>query len=122
MANLDRVYAGNVNSFGHLLDRLVVENIKLTNFLKRMEAEQRKEKPDSDLIVRLDLGHRKSNEARSVIKNEIDRLLSDVMAAGEYRIIEETRTWTTPNDPQDASVEEDASGDKLELKKYMENK
>ncbi len=100
----DKIYAGNVNSFGHLLDRLVVENIKLTNFLTRMQQEQRQEKPDAELIARLDLGHRKSNECRSVVKNELDNLLSDVMNAGHYRIIEETRTWITKNEADDPTT------------------
>ncbi len=94
-----KVYVQNVNSFSHLLDRLCIENIKLADFVRRLELEQRKgDLCDPEVVNRLYRSTRLSNEARSYVKNQIDQLLSDVMKSGEYNTLEEMRTALLPND------------------------
>lgn len=97
------LYTQNIDSFSHLMDRLVVENIKLADYVRRMEMEQ--EKPDEErnlkLIDRLYRGLRLANEARASAKNKLDQLLSKVIAAGEYHVLSEVRTFRLPGDTRE---------------------
>lgn len=100
MSYTGRLYTQNIDSFSHLVDRLIVENIKLADYVRRMEMEQ--EKPDGErdlkLIDSLYRGLRLANEARASAKNHLDQLLSKVMASGQYHVLSEIRTFRLPGD------------------------
>lgn len=101
MINNPKLHVQNVNSFSHLLDRLCIENIKLGDFTRRLELEQRKDNADLELINNLYRGMRLSNETRAYLKNQLDKLLHDVIADGKYDTLEEIRTHVLPDDPKE---------------------
>jgi hypothetical protein len=91
----NQIFIQSVDSMGHLIDRLVVENIKLYDFQRRIEIEQAVIEGERDNKAISDL-YRKTccaNEARAAVKNKIDNLLSEAIRAGDYRIMQETRTF-----------------------------
>jgi len=96
MSERKHVHIQSVDSIGHLVDRLVVENIKLAEFTRRIEVEQRKDDCDTNLVNRLYTGLRLANEARAYIKNSIDECISRAINAGEYHILREVRTHRLP--------------------------
>jgi len=111
----NKLYIQNVDSFSHLLDRLCIENIKLADFVRRIEFEQRNDSQDLELIDRLYRGLKLANESRSHIKNKLDKFLHDVINEGNYRVLEEVRTAVLPEDQDEANLEERIMGQKPEL-------
>lgn len=102
MVNSPDLYVQNINSFSHLLDRLCIENIKLGDFTRRLELEQRKgDQADTNLVNNLYRSMRLANESRGYVKNAIDKLLHKVIASGRYETLEEIRTHALPDDPQE---------------------
>lgn len=83
----------NVNTFADLLDRLIIEVNKLSYFENRKREEHLKKFPDNELIVKLDHASRNCCELRSVLKNEINKLLGEILESGEYKVLEEPRTF-----------------------------
>ena len=82
-----------VTSMGELIDRLIVEDHKLGHFERAKAAEQKKENPDANLIVRWDKASRTANEKRSIIKGAIDKMFAKAIKEGKYSPIEEMRTF-----------------------------
>jgi len=122
MSYEDKLYVQNVNSFSHLLDRLTVENIKLADFVRRMEIEQSRDKEDLEAINRLYKGLRLANEARAAVKNKLDQLLSDVMKAGCYHVLSEQRTFRLPTDSNnDDIVTREDPGAEFHESKHMKD-
>ncbi len=116
MSYTGTLYTQNIDSFAHLIDRLVVENIKLADFVRRLEMEQESPNGERDLkrIDRLYKGLRGANEARASAKNHLDKLLSDVMAAGEYHVLSEVRTFRLPGDTQEDIQPRKEPGDEFQ--------
>jgi len=83
----------NLNTFADLIDRLIVEVNKLAYFENSKREEQGKECPDAELVAHWDNLSRDCCEYRSMLKNEINRMLTKVCETGEYRTLAELRTF-----------------------------
>ena len=83
----------NVNTLADLIDRLIVEVNKLSFFENRKREEQGKETPDPELVTKWDNLSRDCCELRSALKNEINRLLGEIVSSGEYNVMREPRTF-----------------------------
>jgi hypothetical protein len=86
----------NLNTLADVIDRLIVEVNKLAFFENRKRDEQGMEEPDAELIAHWDNLSRDCCEYRSMLKNEINRLLSEIVQTGEYRTLKELRTFREP--------------------------
>ena len=89
-------YIPNLNTFADLLDRLIVEVNKLAYFENKKREEHGKGSPDLLLISQWDSLSRDCCEYRSMLKNEINRMLSEIKKTGEYNTLRELRTFTPP--------------------------
>lgn len=83
----------NLNTFADLLDRLIVEVNKLAFFENKKREEHAKEAPDPELIAKWDNLSRDACEYRSLLKNEINRMLLVIVETGEYKTLKELRTF-----------------------------
>lgn len=83
----------NVNTLADFIDRLIVEVNKLSWFENRKREEQGKEHPDAELVAKWDNLSRDCCELRSALKSEINRLMGEIMASGEYKVMKEPRTF-----------------------------
>lgn len=114
MVNDPNLYVQNVNSFSHLLDRLCIENIKLGDFTRRLEIEQNKGKDANlEIINNLYRGMRLANETRAYVKNQLDKLLHNVMETGKYNTLEEVRTHVLDTDPKENLSTRENPGDEF---------
>ncbi len=97
---MSNTHTQNVDSFGHLVDRLIVENLKLADFVRRLEIATEEDSTEENLreVKSLYTKLRLANESRSACKNALDKLLSDVVRAGDYSVLEEMRTFSLPGD------------------------
>ena len=86
----------NLNTFADVVDRLVVEINKLSFFENRKREEHAKDEPDTELIAHWDNLSRDCCEYRSMLKNEINRLLAEIAKTGEYKTLKELRTFRKP--------------------------
>jgi len=89
----------NLNTLADVIDRLIVEVNKLSFFENKKREEQGKDVPDAELIVYWDNLSRDCCEYRSMLKNEINRLLSEIVETGEYKTLKELRTFRAPTYP-----------------------
>ena len=92
----------NLNTLADVIDRLIVEVNKLSFFENKKREEHAKDKPDADMVTHWDNLSRDCCEYRSMLKNEINRLISEIVETGEYRTLREMRTFRQPK----RSVEE----------------
>jgi glycosyltransferase involved in cell wall biosynthesis len=83
----------NLNTFADLIDRLIVEVNKLAYFENKKREEQGKKKPNSNKVAHWDNLSRDCCEYRSLLKNKINELLSEVCESGEYETLKELRTF-----------------------------
>jgi hypothetical protein len=83
------VYIPNINTIGTLIDRLTVENVKLSFFLEQSKT------PNLD-IDRENLQER--IEKQEIVKNEVERMLREtlehVFSKKEYNPLFEERTFS----------------------------
>ena len=86
----------NLNTFADVVDRLIVEVNKLSYFENEKRKEHAKDEPDADLIAHWDNLSRDCCEYRSMLKNEINRLLTEIVDTGEYKTLKELRTFRKP--------------------------
>jgi len=86
----------NLNTFADIVDRLIVEVNKLAFFENKKREEHGKDNPDPELIAHWDNLSRDCCEYRSMLKNEMNSLLSDVVTCGEYKTLKELRTFRKP--------------------------
>jgi hypothetical protein len=86
----------NLNTLADVIDRLIVEVNKLSYFENKKREEHAKEHPDRYEIARLDNLSRDCCEYRSMLKNEINRLLAEIVTTGEYKTLKELRTFRVP--------------------------
>ena len=97
-----KVKIPNLNTLADVIDRLIVEINKLSFFENKKREEQAKENPNYMRIAHWDNCSRDCCEYRSMLKNEINRLLTEIVETGEYRTLREMRTFRKPG----RSVEE----------------
>lgn len=91
----------NLNTFADLVDRLIVEVNKLAFFEnKKRDKQKEAEKYPSEFadqqIAHWDNLSRDACEYRSMLKNEINRMLTEVCNTGEYKTLKELRTFAPP--------------------------
>lgn len=86
----------NVNSISCLIDRLAIECARVSYFENAKRQEHAKPTPDNNLIAKYDNLSRESCELRSAIKNELDSLFQELIAAGNYFYHKEPRTFSSP--------------------------
>ncbi len=90
------------NTLADVIDRLIVEVNKLSFFENKKREEHAKDNPDAEMVAHWDNLSRDCCEYRSMLKNEINRLTSEIVETGEYRTLREMRTFRQPK----RSVEE----------------
>lgn len=86
----------NLNTLADVIDRLIVEIAKLSFFEHKKREEHAKEYPDRYEIARWDNLSRDCCEYRSMLKNEINRLMTEIVETGEYKTLKELRTFREP--------------------------
>lgn len=87
----------NLNTFADLCDRLAVEVHKLAFFENKKREEHQKETPDPELIAKWDNLSRDCCEYRSMLKNAINAMLTQIVDNQEYRTLNELRTFVAPS-------------------------
>ena len=93
---MSKTYIPNLNTFADLIDRLIVEVNKLAFFENMKREEQGKEHPNTELVAHWDNLSRDCCEYRSMLKNEINTMLSEIKEAGDYKTLREVRTFRKP--------------------------
>ena len=83
----------NVNTLADLIDRLIVEVNKLSYFENRKREAHALPTPLAEDIAKWDNLSRDCCELRSALKNEINRLMGEIVESGEYRVMKEPRTF-----------------------------
>lgn len=89
-----KVYISNLNTFSTLIDRLCIENVKLSHFEFLLGFEDAKfglsnsYSPEA-LHQKISCQH----QIISAIKVEIVELLSQILTVGKYEYIDESRTF-----------------------------
>ena len=96
VGKIENMKIPNLNTFADVIDRLIVEVNKLAFFENKKREEHAKENPDRYLIAHWDNLSRDCCEYRSMLKNEINRLLSEIVETGEYNTLKELRTFREP--------------------------
>lgn len=86
----------NFNTLADAVDRLAVEINKLSRYENLKREEHGKENPDVELIAKWDNLSRDACEYRSLLKNEINKILKDCMEEQCYNTLEEIRTFRPP--------------------------
>lgn len=76
-----------------LVDRIAIENIKVSHFENLKRQEHRKQKPDIEKIAGWDNQSRNANEERSRVKNLLDQGIKELVEKGKYDIVKESRTF-----------------------------
>ena len=89
----------NLNTLADVIDRLIVEVNKLSFFENKKREEHTKDNPDAEMIAHWDNLSRDCCEYRSMLKNEINKLLSEIVETGKYRTLREMRTFQQPKRP-----------------------
>lgn len=86
----------NLNTLADVIDRLIVEVNKLAYFENQKRQEHAKPEPDVERIAHWDNLSRDCCEYRSMLKNEINKLFTEVVREGEYSTLKELRTFVAP--------------------------
>jgi hypothetical protein len=86
----------NLNTLADVIDRLIVEVNKLSYFENKKREEHAKWEVDEEMIAHWDNLSRDCCEYRSMLKNEINRLLAEIVETGEYKTLKELRTFRAP--------------------------
>jgi len=86
----------NYNTFADVCDRLAVTVHKLAYFENEKRKESLKENPDKDLIVHWDRLSRNECEFRNMLKNEINRQLTEIAKTLSYETLSDNRTFIAP--------------------------
>ena len=86
----------NLNTLADVIDRLIVEVNKLAFFENKKREEHANESPDYMRIAHWDNLSRDCCEYRSLLKNEINKTLSEIAETGCYETLKELRTFRKP--------------------------
>lgn len=106
----DEVLIPNLNTLADVIDRLIIEVNKIAFFENKKREENKSPNPDAENIRKWDDLSRDANEYRSLLKNEINRLLTVICETGEYKTLKELRTFS----PSGKTIE-DLLADNCEL-------
>src|SRR5271166_2250090 len=90
---INRPRIPNIDTLADLIDRLIVEVHKLAFFENAKRQEHAKTSPDDDKIIAYDKASRDCCELRSLIKSEINSLLSEIVRTNQYEVMREVRTF-----------------------------
>ena len=86
-----RSFIPNLNTFSALVDRLIIENIKLVNFENRLidvrKGRLKAEKKDLEVKCLV------QKKIIALLKEELSGLLQRVITDGEYEALPEKRTF-----------------------------
>lgn len=96
----------NLDAFGDLVDRLIIELLKLSWYEQEKRREQASEKKNAELIARYDDLSRDANEYRAALKNRINLFLRDMVTRQSYLPLEEVRTFRAPKRTVEDLLEE----------------
>ncbi len=86
----------NLNTLADVIDRLIVEVNKLAYFENQKRQEHAKPEPDAELVAHWDNLSRDCCEYRSMLKNEINKLFTEVVRDRDYNSLRELRTFSSP--------------------------
>ena len=87
-------YIPNLNTFADIIDRMIIDIHKLAYWENLKRQEQAKENPDTELIAKADNMSRDCCEIRSVLKTELNTVLSTIVNSRAYYPVKEVRTFT----------------------------
>jgi hypothetical protein len=87
----------NLNTLADVIDRLIVEVNKLSFYENKKREEHAKDHPSLAHIAKWDKSSRDCCEYRSMLKNEINRILAEVVANADYTTLTELRTFRAPD-------------------------
>ncbi|MEM7406257.1 MAG: hypothetical protein AAF458_13240 [Pseudomonadota bacterium] len=79
----------NYNALSSLLDRLAIENIKLSHFENALEHDD----PTPDRRAELEAKAAGQRDMIEILKRDTAALMHEALRAGEYRYIAEGRTF-----------------------------
>ena len=88
----------NVDTLADCLDRLIVEVNKLSYFENKKREEHSKKDKNLEMIAFWDNKSRDCCEFRSLLKNKINEIMSEIVESGEYKTLHEARTFTPPKE------------------------
>lgn len=80
-------------SFGDLIDKLSIENIKCFNANMKILDERAKSEPDAQRISNYEFQARKAGEQRVRLKDEINKRLNEAIQRGGIGVSPEVRTY-----------------------------
>ncbi|OHA26480.1 MAG: hypothetical protein A3C06_02795 [Candidatus Taylorbacteria bacterium RIFCSPHIGHO2_02_FULL_46_13] len=95
---MSQVRIPNVDTLADCLDRLIVEVNKLSYFENKKREEHAKPNKDAELIAFWDNKSRDCCEFRSLLKNKINEILSEIVSSKEYKTLREARTFAPPKE------------------------
>lgn len=106
LAGQANVRVPNLDAFGDLVDRLVIELLKLSWFEQEKRKEQAKDPRDPQKIAHYDDLSRDANEYRAALKNRLNLFLRDMVTRQSYLPLEEVRTFRAPKRTVEDLLEE----------------
>lgn len=83
----------NLDTFSAVIDRLIIEVLKLHDFEHLKRDEHLKDNPDPDKIAQWDKASRVACETRSALKNYLDDMFERAVKDGDYTSLTEERTF-----------------------------
>ncbi len=86
----------NYNSLADTIDRLIVEVSKLSWYENTKRQESIKDKPNYELVWRMDKNSRDCCELRDALKREIDHIITEIVETKEYTTLDTARTFAAP--------------------------
>lgn len=108
----------NFSTVADVLDRLIVELMKLSFYEQGKRDEQSKETPDPVRVAFFDDNSRDACEFRALLKNKLNELLHQIVVHKTYSPLKELRTFRPPSRSVDEIIEEMIDNN-LELKKEL---
>ena len=86
----------NFSTLADVVDRMIVEVNKISVFENRKREEQAKSDKDFVAIAKWDDMSRDACELRNMLKLEFNRILTEIVRAGEYETLKDARTFAPP--------------------------
>lgn len=83
----------NLDTFSAVVDRLIIEVLKLHDFEHLKAAEHKLPNPDPVKIAEWDLASRSACETRSALKNYLDQVFEKAVRDGDYTSLTEERNF-----------------------------
>lgn len=108
----------NFSSVADVIDRLIVELMKLSFYEESKRSEQGKPNPDPVKIAIFDNSSRDACEYRSMLKNKLNELLHQIVVNRAYSPLKEIRTFSRPARGVE-DILEDMINNNLSLKREL---